>query len=67
MTDYDLIKDKAKKLWSTFAPFETVTFMAFVIFSLWEIIRFDMGFSTRISSFLIRGRAPYFRLSIFFY
>ena len=28
MTDYDLIKNKAKVLWSTFAPFETVTGLA---------------------------------------
>jgi len=28
MTDYDLIKNKAKKLWSTFTPFETVTGLA---------------------------------------
>ena len=28
MTDYDVIKSKAKELWSTFAPFETVTGLA---------------------------------------
>lgn len=28
MTDYDAVKNKAKQLWSTFAPFETVTGLA---------------------------------------
>ncbi len=28
MTDYDAVKNKAKKLWSTFTPFETVTGLA---------------------------------------
>ena len=28
MTDYDAIKNKAKQLWSTFAPFEVVTGLA---------------------------------------
>ena len=28
MTDFDIVKNKAKKLWSTFGPFENVTGLA---------------------------------------
>jgi len=28
MTDFDVVKNKAKKLWSTFGPFENVTGLA---------------------------------------